>query len=245
MAFSESQLKRYNRQIILQELGIDGQSKLYNSKVLVIGAGGLGSPVLLYLAAAGVGTIGIVDNDIVDISNLQRQIIHSTANIGIEKVKSAKQKILDLNPDTNVIEIHERLTEENASEIIDVYDFVVEATDNFESKFLVNDVCVQLRKPFSQGGVFQFTGQTFTYIPGNACYRCIYQSAPPTDKSQIGIIGSIAGVIGSIQATETLKYLTQTGTLLTNKLLTFDALNSKWNTLSFLKDSDCPICGSH
>jgi len=247
MDFTDSQIERYSRHILLQEVGIEGQEKLLNAKVLVVGAGGLGSPVLLYLAAAGIGTIGIIDGDVVDVTNLQRQVIHSTKAVGLAKVLSAKERIEALNPDIKVLCFEQRLTAKNALKIINDFDFIVEATDNFNSKFLVNDACVKAGKPFSQGGVFRFEGQTFTYVPGNACYRCLYQSPPPANQtpscSQAGILGSIAGMLGTIQATEVLKYFTGAGTLLTNKLLSFDALSMSFKTIGFCKDEECTICG--
>ena len=248
MDFSESQIQRYSRHIILNEIGPEGQEKLLKSKVLVVGAGGLGSPVLLYLAAAGIGTIGIIDFDNVDITNLQRQVIHSTPKVGTPKVFSAKERINELNPDVNVIIYQHKFTAENALDIIKDYDMVVEATDNYSSKFLVNDACVIGGKSFSQGGVLRFEGQTFTYVPGCACYRCLYNAPPPTGQdpscAQAGILGSIAGMLGTIQATEVLKYLVGKGELLTNRLLTFDALKMNFRTLKFEPDPACPACGN-
>jgi molybdopterin-synthase adenylyltransferase len=249
MDFTDSQIERYSRHILLQEVGIEGQEKLLNAKVLVVGAGGLGSPVLLYLAAAGIGTLGIIDGDVVDITNLQRQVIHATKAVGVAKVHSAKERIEALNPDVNVLCFEQRLTANNALEIINNFDFIVEATDNFSSKFLVNDACVKAGKPFSQGGVIRFEGQTFTYVPGSACYRCLYQAPPPANQtpscSQAGILGSIAGMLGTIQATEVLKYFTGAGTLLTNKLLSFDALSMSFKTIGFCKDNECAVCGKN
>lgn len=248
MEFTESQIERYSRHIILHEVGVEGQAKLLQAKVLVVGAGGLGSPVLLYLAAAGIGTIGIIDGDVVDLTNLQRQVIHTTQAVGTAKVQSAKQRIEALNPDVNVICFEQRLTAENALDIIKEFDFIVEATDNFNSKFLVNDACVIAEKPFSQGGVIRFEGQTFTHIPGSGCYRCLYQGPPPEGQtpscSQAGILGSIAGMLGTLQATEVLKYFTGAGSLLTNKLLSFDALNMTFKTIGFYKDEECAVCGN-
>lgn len=247
MEFSQSQLERYSRHIILREIGPEGQEKLLNSKVLVVGAGGLGSPVLLYLAAAGVGTIGIIDFDNVDLTNLQRQVIHATSKVGQPKVTSARERIVELNPDVNVVVYHDTLTTDNAHGIIMDYDIVVEATDNFSSKFLVNDACVKAGKPFSQGGVIRFEGQTFTHVPGTACYRCLYNAPPPAGQepscSQAGILGSIAGMLGTIQATEVLKFITGTGGLLTNRLLMFDALAMNFRSLNVERDPDCAVCG--
>jgi molybdopterin/thiamine biosynthesis adenylyltransferase len=192
MEFTEDQIQRYSRHIILQDVGVEGQEKISNGKVLIIGAGGLGAPVALYLAAAGVGTIGIIDGDVVDLSNLQRQVIHFTADVNKAKVISAKEKINQLNPDVNVITYYELLTASNALEIIKDYDFVVDGTDNFPVKFLINDACVMAGKPFSHGGILRFDGQTITYVPGSACYRCIFNAPPPANAvptcSQAGVL---------------------------------------------------------
>jgi len=247
MTLNDEEITRYNRHVILQEVGIEGQEKILRSKVLVVGAGGLGSPVLLYLAAAGVGTLGIVDDDDVDLSNLQRQVIHDTPSVGSPKVQSALNKIAALNPNVHVVAHHLRLTAENALQVIADYDIVVEATDNFASKFLVNDACVMAGKPFSQGGVSQFEGQTFTHVPGTACYRCLYGTPPPAhsqaSRTTTGILSSTAGILGTIQATEVLKYITGSGTLLTNRLLRFDALSMNFQTLNVEPDENCPACG--
>lgn len=247
MNFSEEQIIRYSRNIILKEVGGEGQKKLLESKVLVIGAGGLGSPVLLYLAAAGIGTLGIIDSDVVDLSNLQRQIIHFTPDINIPKVDSAKSKIQQLNPDVNVITYNERLTSKNIVEIIKDYDFIIDGTDNFPTKFLVNDACVMNNKPFSHAGILRFEGQTFTYTPGNMCYRCIFKEPPPKGVvptcSEAGILGAVAGVIGTIQAVEALKYILQKGDLLTNKLLTFNALTTQFREIKLKRNENCPVCG--
>lgn len=249
MDFTEEQIQRYSRHIILKNVGVEGQEKISKGKVLIVGAGGLGSPAALYLAAAGVGTLGIIDGDVVDMTNLQRQIIHFTADIDKPKVVSAKEKILQLNPDVNVVAYKESLTSYNAREIISGYDFIVDGTDNFPVKFLINDACVMLGKSFSHGGILRFEGQTMTYTPGNACYRCVFYSPPPPDSvpscSQAGVLGSIAGILGTIQATETLKYLTGTGNLLTNRLLFFDALEMEFRSTSFRKNAECAVCGSN
>ena len=179
MDFTPEQIERYSRHILLQDVGVEGQEKINKGKVLVIGAGGLGAPVLLYLAAAGVGTIGIIDGDVVDLSNLQRQVIHFTPDVGKPKVQSAKEKIEQINPDVRVITYHEFFTKDNALDIIRDYDFVVDGTDNFPVKFLINDACVMAGKPFSHGGILRFDGQTLTYLPGHACYRCVFHSPPP------------------------------------------------------------------
>ncbi|THB74156.1 MAG: molybdopterin-synthase adenylyltransferase MoeB [Gammaproteobacteria bacterium] len=249
MELTPDQLERYNRHIILDNVGIEGQKRLLSSKVLVIGCGGLGSPVLMYLAAAGVGTIGVVDGDVVDYSNLQRQIIHTTANIGAPKVLSAKQTITALNPDTKVIPIEDIVTIENIAYIIDDYDFVIEATDNFSAKFLINDACVLASKPYSHGGILRFEGQTTTVTPGNACYRCIFEEPPAADAvpacDEVGVLGAIPGVIGTLQATECLKYLLGEGELLQNRLMVYDALKVRFRDIKVLKNPDCPLCGEN
>ncbi len=247
MDFTTEQIERYSRHILLQDIGVEGQEKINNGKVLVIGAGGLGAPVLLYLAAAGVGTLGIIDGDRVDLSNLQRQVIHFTPDVGRPKVESAKEKIQQINPDVNVITHQEFFSTDNAFDIIKDYDFVVDGTDNFPVKFLINDACVLAKKPFSHGGILRFEGQTFTYIPGNACYRCLFNAPPPPNAvptcSQAGVLGAIAGMLGTIQAAEVLKFLTGTGQLLTNRLLTFDAKSMNFRTVHTKHNHHCPICG--
>jgi molybdopterin-synthase adenylyltransferase len=249
MEFTEDQIQRYSRHIILQNVGVEGQQKIMEGKVLIVGAGGLGSPVALYLAAAGVGTIGIIDGDVVDTTNLQRQVIHFTADVNKPKVISAREKILQINPDVNVITYQELLTSGNIKDIISKFDFIVDGTDNFPVKFLINDACVLGGKPFSHGGILRFEGQTMTYTPGNACYRCVFRNPPPPDSvptcSQAGVLGSVAGILGTIQATEVLKYLTGTGELLTNRLLMFQALTMEFRTTKFKRNDKCPVCGSH
>ena len=249
MDFTEDQIQRYSRHILLQDVGVEGQEKIMNGKVLIVGAGGLGAPVAFYLAAAGVGTIGIIDGDVVDLSNLQRQIIHFTADVDKPKVISAKEKINQLNPDVNVITYQELLTSENALSIIKDYDFVVDGTDNFPVKFLINDACVIAIKPFSHGGILRFDGQTLTYVPGSACYRCLFHSPPPPNAvptcSQAGVLGAIAGMLGTIQAAEVLKYLTGVGDLLTNRLLTFNAKTMEFRTIHTSPTESCPVCGTH
>ena len=249
MEFTDSQIERYSRHIILQDVGVEGQLQLLQSKVLIVGAGGLGSPVALYLAAAGVGTIGIIDGDVVDLSNLQRQIIHFTADVKKAKVLSAKEKIEQLNPDVTMVTYQDLLTANNVIEIIEQYDFIIDGTDNFATKFLVNDACVLAKKPFSHGGILRFEGQSFTYVPGQACYRCVFNAPPPPNAvatcSQAGVLGSIAGILGTIQATEAIKYLIGKGKLLTNRLLVFNALDMEFRNVKFKHNSNCPICGDH
>ena len=249
MNFSEEQIQRYSRHIILADVGPEGQEAILNGKVLIVGAGGLGSPASLYLAAAGVGTIGLIDGDIVDLTNLQRQIIHSTPDLNKAKVLSAKEKIGNLNPDVNTVTYQELITSENITDIIKDYDFIIDGTDNFATKFLINDACVLSQKAFSHGGILRFDGQTMTYTPGNTCYRCVFNSPPPKDAvpscSQAGVLGSIAGILGTIQATEALKYIIGIGELLTNRILIFDAFNMNFRTTEIKRNSDCPICGKN
>lgn len=249
MNFTEEQIERYSRHLILQNVGIEGQQKILEGKVLIVGAGGLGSPVALYLAAAGVGTLGLIDGDVVDRTNLQRQVIHFTDDIDVPKVESARQKIKLLNPDVKVNTYPTLLTPDNALEIINEYDFVIDGTDNFPTKFMVNDACVIAKKPYSHGGILRFEGQTMTHVPGSACYRCVFDGPPPKDAvpscSQAGVLGSIAGMLGTIQATEALKYLVGVGELLNNRMLIFDALNMRFREVNFKKSSTCKVCGDH
>ncbi len=250
MALTESQIERYSRHIILKEVGGKGQQKLLDSKVLIIGAGGLGAPIALYLAAAGIGTIGIADADTVDLSNLQRQVIHFTPDIGKPKVISAKEKIEAINPDVQVRTYHEWISAANIMAIIKEYDFVVDGTDNFAAKFLINDACVLAGKPYSHGGILQFVGQTITVLPGQStCYRCIFPTPPPKDAiptcSQAGVIGVLPGVIGSIQATEAIKFLLGKGELLTGRILMYDALGMKFRDVAINRNPHCPVCGEN
>ena len=246
--FTEQQIERYSRHILLQDVGVEGQEKLLNARVLVIGAGGLGAPASLYLAAAGVGTIGIVDADVVDLSNLQRQVIHFTKDVGVAKVESVKEKMQAINPDVKVETYHEFLYSGNALDIIKDYDFIIDGTDNFPVKFLINDACVLAGKPFSHGGILRFNGQTFTHLPGTACYRCMFKEPPPPGAvptcSQAGVLGAIAGMLGTIQAAEALKYIIGIGDLLTNRLLTFDAKTMNFRTIPVKHRDSCAICGS-
>ena len=233
MVLSNEQLERYSRHIILKGVGSRGQKKLLQSRVLIIGAGGLGAPAAMYLAAAGVGTIGIADADKVELSNLQRQIIHTTGNLGKEKTDSAKETIRNLNPDVNVITYPFYLNSSNILDIVRVYDFIIDGTDNFDTKFLINDACVISEKPFCYAGILQFQGQLMTYVPGKGpCYRCIFKEPPSVNSvpscRQAGVIGAIAGVIGSLQAMEAIKYLLGNGELLTGYLLTYDALKMEF-----------------
>ena len=251
MAMTDQQIERYSRHIILKEVGVKGQKKLLNAKVLIIGAGGLGAPAAMYLAAAGVGTIGIVDADEVDLSNLQRQIIHATADIGKPKVKSAKETMNAMNPDVEVKTYHKFVDSTNIRELIREYDFVIDGTDNFPAKFLINDACVMEKKPFSHAGIIRFKGQLMTYVPGEGpCYRCVFKNPPPKDAvptcKQAGVIGAMGGVIGSLQAMEAIKYIVGVGELLTGHLLTYDAVNQEFRKIKLPSDtSKCPVCGEH
>jgi adenylyltransferase/sulfurtransferase len=246
--FTEEQLERYSRHILLDDVGVEGQERLLQAKVLIVGAGGLGSPAALYLAAAGVGTIGIVDSDSVEISNLQRQIAHFTRDIGVSKVESAAEKMRAINPDIRVRTYREYLCAANITKIMAGYDFVIDGTDNFPTKFLVNDACIFLGIPLSHGGILRFSGQTMTIIPGRtACYRCSFRSPPPPDAvpscAQAGVLGAVAGMLGTIQAAEALKYITGAGGLLTNTLLTFDARSMTFRKIKLNKQESCPLCG--
>lgn len=251
MALTNEQIERYSRHIILKEVGAKGQKKLLNAKVLIIGAGGLGAPAALYLAAAGVGTIGIADADEVDLSNLQRQVIHATADIGKPKVQSAKESMEAINPDVKVVTYHEFITSENILDIIKDYDFILDGTDNFPAKFLINDACVMAKKPFSHAGIIRFKGQLMTYVPGEGpCYRCVFKEPPPKDAvptcKQAGVIGAMGGVIGSLQAMEAVKYIIGQGDLLTGSLLTYDALKMEFRKVPLPRHTEnCAVCGTH
>lgn len=248
---SEVQKERYARHIVLQEAGEEGQKKLLDGKVLIIGAGGLGSPAAMYLAAAGVGTLGVADADVVDLSNLQRQIAHGMGDIGKPKVESIREAIYDMNSDVTVQAYQAFAGKENIMELLEKYDFVIDATDNFTSKFLINDACVRAGKPFCHAGILRFQGQVMTYVPGKGpCYRCIFKEAPPEGAvpgcKEVGIIGAMAGVIGSLQAMEAIKYLLGAGELLTGRLLTYNALHNEFRTVKLpMHVPDCPVCGQH
>ena len=248
MAFTNEQLERYSRHIILQEVGVKGQKKLLNASVLIIGAGGLGAPAALYLAAAGVGTIGIVDADEVDLSNLQRQVIHTTNDVGKAKVQSAAETMEAINPDVTVKTYRTFVDSTNIMDLIKDYDFIIDGTDNFPAKFLINDACVMAGKPFSHACIIRFKGQLMTYVPGEGpCYRCVFKNPPPKDAvptcKQAGVIGAMGGVIGSLQAMEAIKYIIGKGELLTGKLLTYDALKMEFHTIKLPKDHHCAVCG--
>lgn len=246
---TNEQRRRYNRHIILDGFGKEGQMRLLNAKVLIVGAGGLGSPIAMYLAAAGVGTIGLVDGDTVSFTNLQRQVIHTTADVGRPKVDSAAEKIRAINPDVRVEKHEIYLNEDNALDIMRPYDYVVEGSDNFSAKYLVNDACVMLGKPFCIGGINRYSGQVMTHSPGTACYRCLFPEPPAKEEvetcAMVGVLGSIAGMLGTVQATEVVKHIAGVGEPLDNQLLTFDAITMQWNRLEFGKDGHCPLCSDH
>jgi adenylyltransferase/sulfurtransferase len=246
--FTEEQLRRYSRHILLEQVGVEGQARLMEARVLVVGAGGLGAPAALYLAAAGVGTVGIVDPDTVELSNLQRQVIHFTDDLDRPKVDSASEKMKRINPDVTVQTHQECVKAANVRGLLDGYDFVIDGVDNFPGKFLINDACVLMGIPFSHGGILRFTGQTTTVVPGaSACYRCVFRKPPPADVvptcSQAGVLGAIAGMLGTIQAAEALKFITGAGKLLTDALLSFDALTMEFRKAKLRRQPDCPVCG--
>ena len=246
---NEEQIERYSRQIILKDVGGKGQEKLLNSKILIIGAGGLGSPAALYLAAAGIGTLGIVDGDEVDLSNLQRQVLHFTKDVGRPKVESAEEKIGEINPDVKVVKYYERVNASNISGIIKDYDFIIDGTDNFPAKFLINDAAVLGGKPYSHGGILRYHGQTITYTPGNACYRCLFDRLPPKGSvpscSEAGILGAVAGILGTVQASEALKFVLGSGELLVNSLFYFDLLVPEFRKISLNKNPNCSVCSEN
>ncbi|HEX2278724.1 MAG TPA: molybdopterin-synthase adenylyltransferase MoeB [Candidatus Tectomicrobia bacterium] len=245
--FSEEEIRRYSRHIVLPEVGGAGQKRINRASVLVVGAGGLGSPVALYLAAAGVGKIGIVDNDVVDTSNLQRQILHSTATVGKKKVESARDTLLALNPNLEVTPHDVRLNSGNILQILKGYDVVAEGSDNFPTKFLVNDACVMTGTPVSMAGIFRFSGQLLTVIPRHGpCYRCLIPQPPPPGAvpscQEAGVFGAMAGVVGVIQATEILKLILGKGEVLNGRLLLFEALQMRFEPIELKRNPECPVC---
>ena len=250
--FTNAQLSRYSRHIMLPEVGEKGQGKLLDAKVLLLGAGGLGSPSAYYLAAAGVGTLGIVDNDVVDESNLQRQILHDTSRVGMAKVLSAKKTIEGLNPDVKVVPYEERLTAENALRIMEGYDIIVDGCDNFPTRYLVNDACVMLKKPNVHGSIYRFEGQVTVFLPGvdeKPCYRCLYPEPPPPELApscaDAGVLGVLPGVIGVLQAIETIKLILGQGEPLAGRLVMYDAMSTKFRELKLRRDPECPACGKN
>jgi molybdopterin/thiamine biosynthesis adenylyltransferase len=243
MSLAPEQEQRYSRNVLIEQIGEEGQERLLASKVLIVGAGGLGSASALYLAAAGVGTLGLLDGDAVDVSNLQRQVLHTTADVGKRKVVSAKETIEALNPDVTV-ETHDTWAKaDNLAAIVRRYQFVIDATDNFPAKFLINDACYFERVPFSHAGILELEGQTMTVLPGRtACYRCIF-GGPPKAGKPLGVLGAVPAVIGSLQATEAIKYLLGIGTLLTDCLLTYSSATMKFRKIPLARNPNCPLCG--
>jgi len=247
LSFTEEQIRRYSRHIILPEVGGMGQRKLLNSKVLLIGAGGLGSPAALYLAAAGVGTLGIIDFDVVDLSNLQRQILHHVHDVGRPKVQSAVETIADLNPDVKVVPYNQALTSQNVKPIFAEYDVILNGCDNFPTRYLANDACVFLNKPMVDGSIFKFEGQVTVFVPGKGCYRCLYPAPPPPGLvpscQEAGVFGVLCGVVASIQGIETIKLLLGLGEPLVGRLMFFDALGMEFRQVKIRRDPTCPVCG--
>ena len=246
--FTQEQTTRYSRHFLLPEVGEEGQAKLLKAKVLMVGAGGLGSPSAYYLAAAGVGTLGIIDNDVVDLSNLQRQILHTNDRIGMPKVESAKLTLQGLNPDVRVIPYQDKLTSKNIMEIIKDYDIIVDGCDNFPTRYLVNDACVLANKPNVHGSIFQFDGQASVFYPGKGpCYRCLYPQPPPAEMApscaEAGVLGVLPGLIGTIQALETIKLILGKGDPLVGRLLCFNTLTMEIAMLNLKRDPGCPMCG--
>lgn len=239
---------RYARQIVIPQIGKEGQEKLKSSRVLIVGAGGLGSPAAMYLACAGVGTIGIVDEDTVSISNLQRQILHGSDSLGMKKVESAKQTLERLNPHVRVVTYDTKLTEELAQDIIAGYDLVVDAVDNLRTRYIVNDTCQELGKPLIEAGVMQFDGMILTILPGKGpCFRCVFPSPPPEDVArtprEMGILGPIPGIIGCMEAVEAVKVLLDIGSPLMGRLLLFSGLDMSWHEVKVSRDPNCEACG--
>lgn len=247
--FAPEQVQRYSRHIIMPQVGSVGQRKLLDASVLLVGAGGLGSPLGMYLAAAGVGKIGIVDFDSVDITNLHRQLLHGNEDIGRPKVESAEDTIHSINPDVEVVKIPIHMNSENAMEIAKDYDILVDGTDNFPTRYLINDVGVLAGKPVVHGSIFMFEGQITTFLPGQGCYRCLYPAPPPPGMvpscSEAGVLGVLPGIIGSIMAVEAIKVILGLGTTLVNRLLMFDALDMDFRKVKIRRDPGCPVCGDN
>ncbi|MFQ5509273.1 MAG: ThiF family adenylyltransferase [Leptospirillia bacterium] len=250
MDFTEEQIERYSRHIILPEVGGVGQIKIREASCFIVGAGGLGAPAAMYLAAAGIGKLGIIDDDEVDLSNLQRQVIHHTRDVGVHKAESAKNKVNAMNPDVEVVTYHDRLNAANARDLVAGYDYIIDGTDNFASKFLINDLAVLTGTPLIHGGILRFSGQAMAIRPGKtACYRCVFTEPPPDGLvpscQEAGVLGVLAGVIGSIQATEVLKMILGIGNELTNRLITYQALDADFREVALKKNPACPVCGDN
>lgn len=251
LSLDSTQLDRYSRHIIMDEVGPSGQQDMLDARVLVVGAGGLGSPIVQYLAAAGIGTLGIADDDDVELSNLQRQVVHGDSDVGRNKAESAADYVRTLNPDIDVEARAERVTPENAETIVSEYDFVVDGSDNFSTRYLVNDACVLTDTPLSHGAIFKFEGQvtTFTREEDAPCYRCLFPEAPPAGTvpncATTGVLGALPGTVGCIQATETMKYVLGEGELLDGRMLFYDAMDMSFEEVPFRKNPDCRVCGSN
>jgi len=250
MALSDEQRQRYSRHLTLPEVGVAGQERLLAARVFIVGAGGLGSPVSYYLAAAGVGNLGIIDHDSVELSNLQRQIIHSTKTLGMPKVHSAKSTLEALNPEVSVNPIHQKLTPENISGLIRDYDIVADCSDNFSTRFLVNDACVIMKKKLVSGAILGFEGQLTTILPGEGhCYRCLFEEMPPEEDRETlqtgGLVGAVPGVIGTLQALEVIKLPLRPRRVLSERLLIFEGLSSKFRRIKIKRNRECPVCGDH
>jgi adenylyltransferase/sulfurtransferase len=250
LELTDQQIERYARHLVLPEVGEEGQARLLASRVLVVGAGGLGSPLLLYLAAAGIGTLGVVDDDKVDLSNLQRQIVHDTSNVGLDKVDSAKARLAEINPDVRVITHNDRLAPGNVMDLVAQYDLVTDGSDNFPTRYLVNDACYLARKPLVAAAIMRFDGQLSTYKAfegeGRPCYRCIFGTQPETFKescADVGVLGVLAGTLGALQATEVIKELLGVGQGLAGRLLLYDSLAVSFQIVKVKADPACPLCG--
>ena len=249
-SLTQDEILRYSRHLIMPEVGVEGQERLKAAKVFLIGTGGLGSPAALYLAAAGIGTLGLIDFDVVDFSNLQRQIIHTTKSVNQPKVDSAKERIAQINPNVKVVTYNERLTRDNIMKIIKDYDIIVDGTDNFQTRYLVNDACVFTKKPFIYGSIFRFEGQATVFYPGKGpCYRCLFAEPPPPGMvpscAEGGVLGILPGVIGVIQATEAVKLIIKKGEPLIGRLMLYDALKMDFREVKFKRNPKCPVCGDH
>ncbi len=248
-ALTPYQVRRYSRHIIMPQVGSGGQRRLLDSSVLIIGAGGLGSPVAIYLALAGVGSIGIVDFDVVDVTNLQRQILHHDDDIGRSKVQSARETLLAYNPDVNVITYEEPITSENAMDMMSGFDVIVSGADNFSARYLINDAAYLSDKPLVDGSILMFDGRAAVYAPGEGCYRCVFPDPPPPGEvpncAEAGVLGMLPGLVGSIQATETVKVLLSIGKPLVGKLLLIDALDMDFREVKVRRDVNCPLCGDN
>jgi molybdopterin/thiamine biosynthesis adenylyltransferase len=252
MNFSDEEIQRYSRQLILPEIGGKGQKKIRNARLFLIGAGGLGSPAALYLVAGGLGKLGLIDSDVVDLSNLQRQVLHTTKSVNQPKVESAKARLNAINPDCTIETYQKKLDASNIMDLMSGYDFILDGSDNFPTRFLVNDACFFLKKPLISASIFRFEGQLTTikaYAADYPCYRCLFPEPPPADLvtscQEAGVLGALAGTMGVLQATEAFKEILGVGSSLTNRLLLYDALDMRFREVKTRKDPTCPLCGPH